>query len=166
MQIRIRSTGAVVYEGEFRSMHASTSFPAQLTEEIINALGGDVVFEGPQATGGDHYQYSIYSGVEEIDGKWYTKYVLGPTFTDTQDMEGNVTTAADNEAAYKASKDEAQAKAVRDDRAALVRRQRSTDDGDALHAVLPHRSGGRNRLRRLGGPHHEVGKETDREDLQ
>jgi len=116
MQIRIRETGAVVFDNEFRSMHPNTGFPAQLTEEIINEFGGDVVFEGPQATGGDRYQYSVYGGVEQVNGKWYTKWNLGPSFFDTEDEEGNVTTAAQNEAAYKAAKDAEQAKAVRQQR--------------------------------------------------
>jgi hypothetical protein len=77
----------------------------------LTALGADVVFEGPQASGGTVYQYSQASGVEQIDGKWYTKYILGPTFTDTED-----TTAAEQEAAYKASKDAEQAKSVRTSR--------------------------------------------------
>jgi len=113
MQIRIQSTGAVVYEGEFRALFPSTSLPQQLTEALINELGGDVVFEGAQATGGDNYQYSVYGGVEHINGKWYTKYILGPVFTDTTDIDGTVTTAAQNEAAYKAGKDSEQAKSVR-----------------------------------------------------
>jgi hypothetical protein len=113
MQIRIQSTGQVVYEGEFRALFQSTSLPQQLTEDIINELGGDVVFEGAQATGGTVYQYSQADGVEQINGKWYTKYILGPVFTDTTAEDGTVTTAAQNEAAYKAGKDAEQAKAVR-----------------------------------------------------
>jgi hypothetical protein len=50
-------------------------------------------------------------GVEQVDGKWYTKHVLGPIFTDTAEA-----TAAEQEAAYKAQKDAEQAKAVRADR--------------------------------------------------
>jgi hypothetical protein len=113
MQIRIQSTGAVVYEGEFRALFPNTSLPQQLTEALINSLGGDVVFEGAQATGGDKYQYSVYGGVEQVNGKWYTKWNLGPSFFDTEDEEGNVTTAAQNEAAYKAGKDAEQATSVR-----------------------------------------------------
>ena len=116
MQIRIQSTGAVVYEGEFRALFPNTSLPSQLTEELINELGGDVVFEGPQATGGDRYQYSVYGGVEQIYGKWYTKYILGPVFADTTDAEGNVTTSDQNEAAYKAGKDAEQASSIRKQR--------------------------------------------------
>jgi hypothetical protein len=80
---------------------------------VLTALGADVVFEGPQATGGTVYQTSVYGGVEQIDGKWYTKWNLGPSFFDTEDADGNVTTAAQNEAAYKASKDAEQAASVR-----------------------------------------------------
>ena len=113
MQIRIRETGAVMYEAEFRALHPNTSMPQQLTEELINSFGGDVVFEGPQATGGTVYQYSQGAGVEQIidaqgAGKWYTKYVLGPVFTDNEEA-----TAVEQEAVYKAMKDAEQAKSVR-----------------------------------------------------
>jgi len=107
MQIRIQSTGQVMYESEFRALHPNTSMPQQLSEALLNEFGADVVFEGPQATGGTVYQYSQASGVEQIDGKWYTKYVLGPIFTDGE------TTAAEQEVAYKATKDAEQAKSVR-----------------------------------------------------
>lgn len=113
MQIRIRESGAVMYESEFRALHPNTSMPQQLSEELLNEFGADVVFEGPQASGGTVYQYSQAQGVEQINGKWYTKHILGPVFTDTTDEAGNVTSAAANEAAYKAAKDADQAKSVR-----------------------------------------------------
>ena len=113
MQVRIRETGAVMYEGEFRRLFPNTSMPQQLTEALINDFGADVVFEGPQASGGTVYQYSQRDGVEQVNGKWYTKHILGPVFTDTTDEAGNVTSAAANEAAYKAAKDADQAKSVR-----------------------------------------------------
>ena len=112
MQIRIRETGAVVFDNEFRQ-YAQTQgaiFGTPLTEEFINQYGGDIVFEGPQATGGTVYQYSQRAGVEQLDGKWYTKYVLGPVFTDGE------TTAAEQETAYKAMKDAEQAKSIREQR--------------------------------------------------
>ena len=112
MQVRIRETGAVMYEAEFRALHPNTSMPQQLSEELLNDFGADVVFEGPQATGGTVYQYSQAQGVEQINGKWYTKYVLGPTFIDTV-VDGVTTTAAEHETAYKAQKDAEQAKSVR-----------------------------------------------------
>ena len=112
MQIRIRESGAVMYESEFRALHPNTSLPQQLSEALLNEFGADVVFEGPQATGGTVYQYSQAQGVEQVDGKWYTKYVLGPTFIDTVE-DGVTTTAAQHEAAYKATKDAEQATSVR-----------------------------------------------------
>lgn len=117
MQVRIRETGAVMYEGEFRALHPSTSFPQQISAETLDAFGADVVLEGPQATGGDVYQYSQASGVELIDGKWFTKYILGPVFIDREATETDLAqTAAEQEAAYKAAKDAEQAKSVRTSR--------------------------------------------------
>jgi hypothetical protein len=86
--------------------------PEQMATAVGLDVGADVVFEGPQATGGTVYQYSQASGVEQIDGKWYTKYILGPVFID-QVVDGVTTTAAEQEVAYKASKDAEQAKSVR-----------------------------------------------------
>ena len=112
MQVRIRESGAVMYESEFRAYTKANGGPSweTTTTEVLEALGADVVLEGPQATGETVYQYSQAQGVEQIDGKWYTKYVLGPIFTDGE------TTAAEQEAAYKAIKDAEQASAVRQTR--------------------------------------------------
>jgi len=103
MQIRTQ-TGAVMYEAEFRAFQKANGGPTwdTTTTEVLDSLGADVVFEGPQASGGTVYQYSQAAGVEQISGKWYTKHILGPVFTD-----------AEQEAAYKASKDADQAKSVR-----------------------------------------------------
>ena len=117
MQIRTND-GQVMYEAEFRAYQKANGGPAwdTTTTEVLTALGADVVFEGPQATGGTVYQTSVYGGIEQIDGKWYTKWNLGPSFFDTEDADGNVVTAAQNEAAYKATKDAEQAKSVRTSR--------------------------------------------------
>ena len=131
MEIRIRDTGNVVTEQEFRAMFPNTGFPVQLTADIINDFGGDVVLEGPQASGGDRYQYSQRQGVEQVDGKWFTKYVLGPVFTDTTAEDGTVTTAAENEAAYKAMKDAEQAKSVRQQRGEKLKETDWTQVADA-----------------------------------
>jgi hypothetical protein len=98
-----------MYESEFRAYTKANGGPTweTTTTEVLDSLGADVIFEGPQASGGTVYQYSQADGVEQIDGKWYTKHVLGPIFTDGE------TTAAEQEAAYKATKDAEQAKSVR-----------------------------------------------------
>lgn len=119
MEIRIRATGQVMLEDELRRWAKDNGGPSwgQTTDEVLEALGADVVFEGPQATGGTVYQFSMRQGVEQIDGKWFTKHVLGPIFTDRPATETEpAQTAAEQEAAYKAQKDAEQAKAVRDDR--------------------------------------------------
>lgn len=116
MQIRIKQTGAVMYESELRSYLKANDGPSYntLTPEVMEAIGVDPVFEGPQATGGTVYQYSQADGVEQIEGKWYTKYILGPVFTDRAATEDEpAKTAAEQEAEYKAMKDAEQAKSVR-----------------------------------------------------
>jgi len=113
MKIRTND-GQVMYESEFRAYQKANGGPTwdTTTTEVLEALGADVIFEGPQATGGTVYQYSQAAGVEQVDGKWYTKYSLGPVFID-QVVDGVTTTAAEQEAAYKAMKDAEQAKSVR-----------------------------------------------------
>jgi hypothetical protein len=118
MEIRLRSTGEVMYESEFRTRFAQNLPPRPVTQEWLNSYisdpAGDIVFEGPQATGGTVYQYSQRSGVEQLDGKWYTKYILGPVFTDrAAHGDEPAQTAAEQETAYKAMKDAEQAKSVR-----------------------------------------------------
>jgi len=122
MQIRIRETGAVMFWNEFRDLLLAQN-PSELitvaaqTEEWLDAHGADVVFEGPQATGGTVYQYSQRDGVEQIEGKWYTKYILGPVFTDRPATDTEpAQTAAEQEAAYKAMKDAEQAASIRSSR--------------------------------------------------
>ena len=118
MQIRTQ-TGQVMYESEFRAYTKANGGPSweTTTTEVLESLGADVVFEGPQATGGTVYQYSQRDGVEQIDGKWYTKHILGPIFTDRPATETEpAQTALEQETAYKAMKDTEQAKSVRQSR--------------------------------------------------
>ena len=120
MQIRIRATGQVLLQHEWEKWVAQTYAKSLsgITEEAVNRFESDIVFEGPQATGGTVYQYSQRDGVEQLDGKWYTKYILGPVFTDRAASEDQpAQTAAEQEAAYKARKDAEQA--------ANIRRQRT-----------------------------------------
>ena len=117
MQVRIRTTGAVMYEAELRTWLHENDGPSYdtLTPEVMEAIGVDPVFEGPQASGGTVYQYSQRDGVEQISGNWYTKYTLGPVFTDST-VDGVTTSAAEAEAAYKTAKDAEQSASVRTSR--------------------------------------------------
>lgn len=114
MQVRVKETGAVMQEHEFRAMHPNVSGPM---DDLY-----DVVFEGPQAATTSPYQFSYRDGVEQkSDGKWYTKYSVGPVFTDRPAEDDKpAQTAAEQEAAYKAAKDAEQAKAVRAQRDAKL----------------------------------------------
>ena len=84
MEIRIRETGQVMYEGEFRASHPNTSFPPQLTAELLDSMGADVVLEGPQAQP-TRYQVGFRDGVEQVDGKWFTKYSVVDMDQDAKD---------------------------------------------------------------------------------
>ena len=98
MEIRIRETGAVMFEGELRSYLQANNGPSYeiLTPEIAEALGVDVLLEGPQASP-TRYQIAYRDGVEQIGGAWFTKYSV-----------------ADMDADAIAAKDAEQSKSVRD----------------------------------------------------
>jgi len=86
MQVRIRETGAVMYESEFRAYTKANGGPSwdQTTTEVLEALGADVVLEGPQASP-TRYQVAFADGVEQIDGKWYTKYSVSDIDQEAKD---------------------------------------------------------------------------------
>ena len=116
MEIRNRESGAVTTVSQFKASYPNTSFPKQITTDILDSYGYDAVLNGAQATVTAPYGVSTRDGVEQIDGQWFTKFIAGPVFTDTTDDEGNVTTAADNEAAYRASVDAKAGTSVRAER--------------------------------------------------
>jgi hypothetical protein len=99
MEIRLRDAAVVVTDNEFRALHPTTSFPPQLTEDILDSFEADVVFEGPQPQT-TRYQFVARQGVIQMsDGKWYRNYV-----------------AIDMSDEAKAALDEQQAKSVREER--------------------------------------------------
>lgn len=116
MEIRNRETGAVTTISQFKASYPNTSFPKQITNTILDSYGYDPVLNGAAATVTAPYGVSTRDGVEEINGQWFTRFVAGPVFTDTTDDEGNVTTAADNEAAYRAGIDAKVAERARTER--------------------------------------------------
>ena len=116
MDLRNRTTGAVITDSQLRSDNPNTSFPEVLTPEIIDSFNYDPVLEGPQATTVPPYQYSQRDGVVEVKGQWFTKYVAGPTFTDYTDPDGVVHTEAEQYEQYCFAKDAEQGKSVRTER--------------------------------------------------
>jgi hypothetical protein len=116
MELRNRETGAVITDGQFRASFPNTSFPRVLTVEILSDFGYDPILEAPQAVTTPPYEISQRAGIEEVNGQWFTKYIVGPVFTDYVDEDGNTVTAAEQEAAYRQRIDEEAAKRVRQDR--------------------------------------------------
>jgi len=104
MELRNKETGAVITESEFRAAFPNTSFPEQLTVDLIGDMGFDVILEGPQAQP-TRYQTAFRDGVEKIDGQWFTKYSV-----------------ADMDDETKAAKDAEQAKSMR-----VTRNQKLSD---------------------------------------
>jgi hypothetical protein len=92
MEIRTND-GKVMYEAEFRAYTLANGGPTwgTTTPEVLTELGASVVLEGAQASP-TRYQTAYRDGVEEIDGKWYTKYSVA-------DMDDEAKTAKDAEQA-------------------------------------------------------------------
>ena len=105
MEIRNRETGAVTTVSQFKASYPNTSFPKQITNDILNSYGYDPVLDGTPATVQAPYGVSTRDGVEEINGQWFTKFIAGPVFANN-----------DEEAAYRAQVDASTAAQARIDR--------------------------------------------------
>lgn len=103
MELRNRTTGAVITDSQLRSDNPNTSFPEVLTPEIIGYFGYDLVLEGPRPTLIPPYQYAQRDGVVEVNGQWFTHYI-----------------AAEPDADGKARMDVEQAERVRSERNARL----------------------------------------------
>ena len=112
MEIRNRETGAVTTISQFKASYPNTSFPKQITNDILDSYGYDPVLNGAAATVSAPYGQSVRDGVEEINGQWFTRFVAGPVFTDIDGGE----TAAEQEAAYRTRIDAEVASSVRAER--------------------------------------------------
>ena len=73
---RIRETGEVVSDSEFRLRNKHTSFPRIIDEPLQEQFGIDMIFEGPQEQGPPPYSFTYRDGIEKIGDKWYTKYSI------------------------------------------------------------------------------------------
>lgn len=100
MEVRVRATGAVMFEDELRRWLHANGGPSYdvLTPEVMTAIHVDPVLQGPQPVAG-RYQTVFRDGVELIGRDWFTKYSL-----------------ADMDDAAKAAHDAYQADRIRDDR--------------------------------------------------
>lgn len=116
MEIRLRSTSQVMYEAELRQWARDNNGPSweTTTPEVLEAVGADVVFEGPQAQP-TRYQTAFRDGVtQDEQGRWFTKYSV-----------------ADMDAEAIAAKDASQAASVRNQRTEKLKDSDWTQVADA-----------------------------------
>ena len=73
------------------------------------------MLNGAQATVSGPYETSIRDGVEQVDGKWFTKFIVGPVFLDNEKQS-----ATEQQAVFRANIDSQSAAAVRLERNRLL----------------------------------------------
>lgn len=128
-EYRIRETGEIV--ADLKAQFPNSSLPLVLTQDDFDILGIDPVFEGPQGSTTSPYEYSYRDGVEEINGKWYTKYVTGPVFQEYTDADNVIHTAEEQELEYKTRIDNQQWESIRNQRNALLTQSDWTQFNDS-----------------------------------
>ena len=80
MEIRERETGDVITIDQLKKKHWNVSFPDRITSDILDNYGYDPILNGPQAKVSGPYEVSVRNGIEEINGQWFTKFIVGPIF--------------------------------------------------------------------------------------
>ena len=87
MELRVRETGEVISERDLYYKYPNISFPKPLPTYVLDSYGIDSVLEGAQPQTTSPYETVVRQGIEEIKGKWFKKYVIGPIFNNEEDEE-------------------------------------------------------------------------------
>ena len=87
MELRVRETGEVISERDLYYKYPNISFPKPLTPYVIDTYGLEVILQGPQPQTTPPYETVVRQGIEEIKGKWFTKYVIGPIFNNQEEED-------------------------------------------------------------------------------
>lgn len=74
MLIRLRADGALTTDHQFRAAHPNTSFPPQLSPDLLDSYDADPVLEGPQPTL-TRYQTAAMNGVRADGANWITNWI-------------------------------------------------------------------------------------------
>ena len=92
-EYRKQSDGTLI-EGvtAFKNLFPNTSFPKVIDEALVNSLGYDWVYDSTQPSVTPPYESVVRDGVEQVSGKWQTKFKV-----ETADADGK--TAIDNRSA-------------------------------------------------------------------
>ena len=92
-EYRKQSDGTlVVGPSAFKNLFPNTSFPKVIDEALVNSLGYDWVYDSTQPSVTPPYESVVRDGVEQVSGKWQTKFKV-----ETADADGK--TAIDNRSA-------------------------------------------------------------------
>lgn len=75
MDIRIKATGAFVSEQAFRQMHPNVSFPAELTNELLQVFGADKIIKTAQPAMTALQMLSSKIEQDPQDGLWKQVWV-------------------------------------------------------------------------------------------
>ena len=118
--VRERSTGRVLTDITWIVENKSKRPPQPLTTEFMEHNQLDPVFNGTRPSLTPPYETIVDDGVEQVDGKWTTKYKVGPIYSDYTDKDGKTITVETQTAAYKASVDAGVAEGNRNKRTALL----------------------------------------------
>ena len=65
-----------------KNLFPNTSFPRIIDEAIVNSLGYDWVYEGGQPSTTPPYESVARDGVEQVSGRWQTKFKVVTADTD------------------------------------------------------------------------------------
>jgi hypothetical protein len=80
------STETQMSKNDIKAKFPNTSF----SNVFQPPTGYAELFEGPQASGGEFWQYSQQAGVEQKNGKWYTKHIFGPVFDNDTEKQAYI----------------------------------------------------------------------------
>ena len=91
-EYRKQSDGTVVVgKATFKNLFPNTSFPSVLDEALVNSLGYDWVYDGAQPSATPPYQSVARDGVEQVSGRWQTKFKVVTADSDSQTAINNST---------------------------------------------------------------------------
>ena len=91
-EYRKQSDGTIVVgPSAFKKLFPNTSFPRILDEAIVNSLGYDLVYDGAQPSVTPPYERVVRDGVEQVSGRWQTKFKVVTADSDGQTAINNST---------------------------------------------------------------------------
>ena len=91
-EYRKQSDGTlVVGSSAFKNLFPNTSFPRVLDEALVNSLGYDWVYDGAQPSVTPPYESVARDGVEQVSGRWQTKFKVVTADSDGQTAINNST---------------------------------------------------------------------------